>query len=284
MSDDLPIIVVIALLTGVSLAALIWCVSPLMKRRFAADVRWLEHAVWQFTPEPYDGRRHVGIFYAGWVLALVAMLVLLPVWPVAFVFAAFLWWVPKLVIGMRWEKRRKKIDLQLSGAVLQMASNVASGMTLSQAVERVAERIDEPIRTEFAVMSNYYRHGADLTSAVEEAKRRLMLPNFNLFASALLVNQKMGGNVVDTLERLGHSLSNIQKMKDEIYAATAEGRTNIKVLSVAPVLMLGIIALMDAEAVGMLFTTPVGWGVLGGCGALSGAGVLWAFRIINASV
>ena len=134
MSDDLPIIVVIALLTGVSLAALIWCVSPLMKRRFAADVRWLEHAVWQFTPEPYDGRRHVGIFYAGWVLALVAMLVLLPVWPVAFVFAAFLWWVPKLVIGMRWEKRRKKIDLQLSGAVLQMINSESGVTTLAMSV------------------------------------------------------------------------------------------------------------------------------------------------------
>jgi tight adherence protein B len=283
MSTDTPILVVIAVLVGISLAAFMWCLSPIIIGRFRADVRYLEHTIWQFTPEPYDGRKHVLIFYAAWIAAVIAMAIFLP-WPATLLFSGILLWAPRQVLAMRWEKRRKMIDLQLGPAVLQMANNVASGMTLSQAIERVAERVDEPIKTEFAVMANYWRHGAELSSAIDEAKRRLQLPNFNLFASAVLVNQKMGGNVVDTLERLGQSLGSIQKMKEEIYAATSEGRANIKVLSIAPIIMMGMVAVMDYEAVVMLFTRPMGWAVLAVAAGLTAAGTLWAWRIMNAAV
>lgn len=283
MTSDTPILIVIAVLAGISLAAFAWCLSPILLGQFRRDVRYLEHAIWQFTPEPYDGRKHVLIFYAAWLVAIGVMIFFLP-WPATILFGGILLWMPRQVIAMKWEKRRKMIDLQLGPAVLQMANNVASGMTLSQAIERVAERVEQPIKTEFAVMANYWRHGAELSSAIDEARRRLQLPNFNLFASAVLVNQKMGGNVVDTLERLGQSLGSIQKMKEEIYAATSEGRANIKVLSIAPVIMTGMVAVMDYEAVVMLFTRPMGWAVLAVAAGLTAAGTLWAWRIMNAAV
>jgi len=157
-------------------------------------------------------------------------------------------------------------------------------MTLVQAIDRLAERSPDPIRTEFRIISNQWKMGADLIQSIEEAKRRLELPNFSLFSSALSINQQMGGNVVATLDRLGSSLESIHEMQHEIMSATAEGRMSIKVLAAAPAIMLFLIAFIDFEAVIMVFTEPFGRILLGIAGMLTAAGVLWAWKIVNADI
>lgn len=282
--EDLAIVVVISVLLGVSLAALCWGLRGWFLALFDREVRWLESAIWRFTPEPFDGRPWVASFYAAAVIIPVVWVWLLPMKPFAAAVPVLLLWLPRVLIERKWEARRKEIDKQLPACVLQMSQSVAAGMTLAQAVDRLAERAEEPIQTEFRVMSNFWKHGADFTATIEEAKRRLGLPNFNLFASALLINLKMGGNIVETLERLGRSIQGIEHMKAEVYAATSEGRTNLKVIGVCPVIMLGITSLMDFEAVVMTFTTPTGWALLAVAAGFFAAGMLWAWRIVNADI
>ncbi len=275
---------VLAILIGGSIGLFAWAVRRDAADKFEQDNAYLQAAIWRFTPEPFESRPWVIGYYLVSIASLAFFLLVFPapivgliLWVIGFV-------LPKHVIEWRWEKRRKLIDEQLSPTVLQLSSSVASGMTLAQAVDRLAERAPEPIRTEYRVMANQWKHGADFTSTIEEAKRRLKLPNFSLFASALLVNQRMGGNVVDTLDRLALSLESIESMRREVRAATSEGRTNIKVLAVAPFIMLGIVALMDAPAVGLLFSTPFGWTLLTVAFLFTATGTFWAWRIVNADV
>lgn len=284
IESDLPILVVIASLAGVALAALVWGFHRQMLTLFESEVRWLERAVWRFSPEPFNGRPWVAGFYAAAIIIPIVWVWLFPFKIGAALTPIILLYLPRVMIENKWEKRRKLIDQQLPACVIQMSQSVAAGMTLAQAVDRLAERGDEPIRTEFRVMSNFWKHGADFTSTIDEAKRRLALPNFNLFASALLVNLRMGGNVVETLERLGRSIQGIERMKEEVYAATSEGRTNIKVIGACPFVMLGFTAIMDFQAVLLCFTRPVGWALLSVAGALIAAGMLWAWRIVNADI
>lgn len=284
MQSDLPIVIVISVLAGVALSCIVYACRRVIVEHLAREIRWLERAVWRFSPEPFNGRPWVLSFYA-------AALVLPSVWIAFFPFKIFAALVPPLLllaprslIESKWQKRRKQIDQQLPACVLQMSQSVAAGMTLSQAVDRLAERSEEPIKTEFRVMSNFWKHGADFVSTIDEAKRRLMLPNFALFASALLVNLRMGGNIVETLDRLGKSIQGIEKMKEEVYAATSEGRTNLKVIGVCPIVMMGFTALMDWQAVMLTFTTPIGWMLLSLAGLLIAVGMFWAWRIVNADI
>lgn len=278
------LIPLIALATGLAIGAVVWLLRGQLVTRWQQDCAWLAHAVWRFTPEPFDPRRYVAGYYIGSFVLLVLLLLLVP----SKIVAVVLWFVivllPRMVIEKRWEKRRALIDEQLPATVLQMSSSVASGMSLVQAFERLAERAPEPIRTEFRVITNYWRMGADLSATIEEAKRRLRLQNFTLFSSAILINQRMGGNITQTLERLAHALESVERMRREVHASTSEGRTNIKVLVVAPFIMLGIVAVMDLRAVMLLFQRPLGWILLGIAAALTVAGTLWAWRIVNADV
>lgn len=276
--------VVIACAYGIAAAALVFGMRASLVRRFERDVAWLEHTFWRFSPTPKPARRYVAAFYIGAFALLFLLLVAtknpilsLAIWLVVLV-------LPRLLTARAWKKRKVMLNEQLPGTVRALSSSVGSGLSMAQAIERMSVRAPAPIRTEFFVISNYWKLGSDFATSIEEAKRRLEMPNFTLFASAVVVNQRMGGNVTQTLDRLATSLEAIARMQRDVHAATAEGRTNIKVLAVAPFIMLGLTAFMDAEAVGMLFTKPVGQAILGFCVFLTAAGTYWAWRIVGSDV
>ncbi len=274
----------VALLFGLSALLMVWSLRKKLLERWNNDVAWVKHTAWRFTPDPVDATRYVALFYTGAVAILFLLLLMLPNKVIAIGIWIVLIVIPKILVSRAWSKRREKIESQLPIAVRQMSSTVASGMTLAQAIERLAARAPEPIRVEFRIMTGHWQLGADFASTIEEAKRRLDLQNFNLFASAILVNQKLGGNISETLDRLAGSLESIEQMRLEVHAATSEGRTNIKVLAVTPFLMLGLIALMDSQAVGLLLTKPLGHLLLAAAALLTAAGTLWAWKIVNADV
>jgi tight adherence protein B len=272
-----------AALIGLAGGLLVWALRDQLRARFDKDVAWLEHAIWRLSPEPFIGAPWVAAYYAA-VAAGIVVCVILPYKFMDILVVVALVLLPRVIIERQWTRRRKAIHEQLPAAVMQMSSSVASGMTLVQAIDRLAERGPSPVRTEFRIMSGQWRLGSDFASVIEEAKRRLGLPSFDLFASAVLVNQRMGGNITETLERLARSLESIDKMQRDIFAATSEGRTNVKVLVMAPLLMLGFVEVVDHEAVALLFTKPVGWALLGTATVLTAVGAVWAWRIAHADV
>lgn len=276
--------VLLALLFGAAVGLSAYALREPLRDRFLRDVAWLEGWVWRFTPEPFDGRKWVALFYVAAALLLVGLLAVVASPLVALGLWVLALFVPRIALAWRYRKRRESIREQLPPAVTRLASAVASGMSLIDAIERLGEREPEPVATEFAVMARYWRLGADFESTVEEARRRVDLQDFDLLASALVVNHRMGGNVVRTLERLSRSLQEIARMRREVYAATAEGRQSILTMFVAPFLMLGCIAFIDAPAVGMLFTTPFGNVLLAVAVTLDALGTLWAWKIVHADV
>ena len=277
-------IVIIALTFGLSLGLLVFALRAPLLARYESDCRWLEHTFWRLSPVERPVRKYVATYYCGALALLVVLLLLLANPVVAVASWSLVIFLPRWIAARAWKKRKAAINEQLAGSVRQLSSSVGSGLSLAQAMERMAVRAPAPIRTEFFVISNYWKMGSDFATSIEEAKRRLELPNFTLFASALVINQSMGGNITATLDRLAASLEAIERMQKEVYAATAEGRMNIKVLAVAPFIMVGLTAFMDPEAVTMLFTTTMGQMVLAGCFGLTAIGTLWAWRIVGSDV
>lgn len=275
---------VFAGIVGFAVFLAVFALREPILRRWDRDNAWLRGRFFKFSPEPRATEAWVALIYAGMIISPMILYALTLNWPIALALAIGVAFIPKLLLDRAWEKRRKQVDEQLPAAVLQMSNGVGSGMTLIQAIDRLAERSPEPIRTEFQIISNQWKHGADLVQAIEEAKARLDLPNFTLFSSALSTNQQMGGNVVTTLDRLAHSLEGIQEMQHEVMTATAEGRMSIKVLAAAPAIFLVLISFINFSGVILLFTEPLGRLLLGAAALLTGLGVLWAWKIVNADI
>lgn len=274
----------IAALIGLAIVLLVWGLRDYLIARYHRDAAWIAQTALRFTPDPVDARKWIAIYYGGFCLLLILLVFITPNPLFAIAFWLVLLAVPRIVVEWLWQRRRREIDRQLPAAISSLANSLRAGLTLVQAIQRLADNAPEPIRTDFRVMANRYAFGASLESTLREAKQRLDSPNFNLFASALLLNREMGGDVAETLHRISQSLDKLHQMRQTVEAHTAEGRTNIKVLLVAPVLLLLMISTVDAEGVKMLFTTSQGYGVLLVAGVFIALGVYFSSKITRQEI
>ena len=247
--------------------------------KFERDKAWMQVTALRFNPEPINAQTYTLWYYGGFLALLLLLLWMIPNIFIAVAFWVICLFVPKIYVEWAWKRRRMKIDAQLAVTISTMCNNIRAGLTLVQSIQRLSESAPDPIRCEFKVMSNQYAYGADLDAVIQNAKERLALPNFNLFATALLLNREMGGNVADTLSRISRSLDKMREMKLTVEAHTSEGRTNIKVLLLAPVVLLLTLSLADSKGVILLFTTSQGIAILLIAAALAGFGVYLAGRI-----
>ncbi|MEX2214782.1 MAG: type II secretion system F family protein [Phycisphaeraceae bacterium] len=245
---------------------------------------WMIETARRFTPEAIDVNRWFWGLTAARILLLLLLLYIIPnpILAIAFWLATFL--LSPIVIDFVWNRRRRAIRDQLPAAVGAMANSVRAGLSLPQALQRLAENTPQPIRNEFRIMANGYALGLDMQTILNDARRKLDLQEFNLVVSALLVNREMGGDIATTLSRIAVSLEKLKQMMGAIRAETAEGRTNIKVLLAAPIFMLLMMATVDGEGVALLFQTIEGIAILTLAGLLAGAGIFWASRIVGQEV
>jgi tight adherence protein B len=268
---------------GLAVALGAWSLRSAAAAKFARDQEWIRATYARFQPEPIDARMYTLGYYAIFAVLLVVFLGLFPL-----VFALVFWgasfFVPGLLVRWAWARRRAQIDLQIPQAVSTLANSMRAGLSLVQAITRLSEQAPEPIRSEFKIMANQYGYGADMETVIRNAKARLNLPNFSLFASALLLNREMGGDVSETLTRISKSLDKLREMRRTVEAHTSEGRTNIKVLVVAPAFMLLLMATIVPSGVKMLFTTVPGLAILTIALLLAGAGAYLAIRITKAEI
>ena len=274
----------IAAMIGVAVICLVWGLRAYLLRRYEKDLAWIAQTALRFTPDPVDARAWAIGYYAGFSLLLVGLVFIAPNPIFAVGFWLVLLWVPRIVVEWLWQRRRRRIDLQLPAAIAALANSLRAGLTLVQAIQRLADNAPDPIRSDFRIMANRYAFGASLEATIREAKERLDSQNFNLFASALLLNREMGGDIAETLSRISQSLDKLHQMRQTVEAHTSEGRTNIKVLLVAPVILLLMMSTADAEGVMMLFTTSQGYAVLLVAGLFIGTGVYFAAKITRQDI
>ena len=272
------------LLLGLAVAGLVMAAWPAIHRRFQRDEEWLEQALQGVDAQASRARSFVTLWYGLMIVAPPAAALLLPgSLPAVAVFALILV-TPRLIVAVLLDRRATAIEEQLPGAISSTASACQAGMTLAQAIEYVADHEQEPIRGEFRMISRQHSFGADLSAAIRAAQKRIEQENFDLFATALLTNQELGGDLSRALSRISASITSLKQMRKKIRAATSTGRTNIKVLAASPALILALLTILDAEAVGMLFTALTGQTILLISLVLTGSAVAWAWAIINTEI
>ena len=94
-------------------------------------------------------------------------------------------------------------------------------------------------------------------------EQRIPLQDFSMLVTALRINREVGGNLADTIESLGETLRRKAMMEGKIQSLTAQGRLQGIVMTGLPVLLAVLLNFMEPEAMSKLWTTALGWAVLG---------------------
>jgi tight adherence protein B len=205
--------------------------------------------------------------------------------PFGILSAIVLFCVPWYLIRRRAEKRRLQIEDQLADAMVALASAIKAGLSLGQALEIMADQCPRPICEEFRQMVGEYQMGKPLERVLIETRDRLKSENFALFAAAMQASRESGGRLNETVERIAHSVMELQRLERKIFSETAQARTSAVYMALAPfAVMIMYYFFVDPVNTERLFTTVPGQLILCTSVVLNIVAYLWARYILNADI
>ena len=175
-------------------------------------------------------------------LAIVGNL-FLPFWqaaPIAFLLGAL---APILILKSRQEKRRKDLTNQMPDALELMARGLRIGHPVNTSIKAVADEIQDHIGSEFGIIFDQVNFGEELPDAVQDFAERDGSEDAQYLAASIAIQHGTGGD----LERIVSVLANVVRrriaLRSRIRAISSEGRLSGVLLSIIPLLIMGIMSL-----------------------------------------
>lgn len=189
-------------------------------------------------------------------------------------------------LAYRWLKARRRQALvrQLPDVAAALAAALRAGLSLSQALEQVVKFQPRPSSQEFSLMLREHRLGIPLDRALLGLADRIGTRDFHILVATLGIARDLGGGLAEALERFSAMLRRRLALEDRIRALTAQGRLQGLIMGALPILLGGVLMMMEPQTMGALFREPVGWGVCALVVALEAAGFVLIRRIVNIEV
>ena len=259
------IVIVFSAAVAIAVALLVWAATDLgsqqlaaYRARFTRDTHFNLRELFLFA----DPRRLYALNLALMLLAAFGVFLLTHSLVLAAVVALLLTLAPRLIF--RWLRRRRidKIEQQLPDALLMIAGAAKAGLSLVSAVRQVSAELAPPLSQEFQLMQHEQRLGVTINEALENLTHRVPVQSVNLMVSAMRIASETGGGLAETLERTAATLRSQHAMELKIRALTAQGKLQAWVVGLLPIFLLWVLSKMEPDAMALLWTTRIGWGVL----------------------
>ena len=192
----------------------------------------------------------------------------------------FAFFAVKAVAG----RERKKFDNQLPDTLTLTSTSLRAGYSLLQAVEAVAQESPEPTRREFGRALTEIRLGRPMIDSLGDIAVRMASQDFECAVLAISIQREVGGNLAEVLQTTAEMMNQRNRLRREMKALTAEGRISAIIMSILPFFLFGLISFVNPTYLVPLYSTPIGFGMIGFAIMLLVAGVAWMQKIINIEV
>ncbi len=155
--------------------------------------------------------------------------------------------LPNLVIGRIALKRRKRMEEQFPVALDIFVRALRSGHPVASAIELLTREMEDPIGSEFGIVSDEVSYGADLVTALTHMADRWNLDDMRMFVVSLSVQSQTGGNLAEILDNISKVIRDRHQMFMKVRALSSEGRMTGWMLSVLPIAAFTLIFIGTPE-------------------------------------
>lgn len=177
--------------------------------------------------------------------------------------------------------RVSKMRQVLPQALQAVADAIRSGQNLSEAFELVSKETKGPLGAEFTHACSQLELGHSPISVMNRMVHRVPLTEFRIFATAVVVHRRAGGNLSLLTERMAHAARDRQDVRNHLLAVTAGSRLSAWGMVIGSILAVAILASLEPEYVQSFITHPKGPWLIGIAVALQCIGGLWVWRILR---
>ena len=189
-----------------------------------------------------------------------------------------------LFVQRRVATQRRIFGEQLPDNLQVIASAMRAGHSFAGALAVVVDDAPEPTRRELQRVVTDERLGVPLESALREVVRRMDSKDLEQVALVAALQRETGGNTAEVLDRVTETVRERLELRRTVKTLTAQGRMSRWVLSLLPVVLLGLFTLISPAYMAPLFGSSAGRLLLAAGGVMVIAGSLVIKRIVNIKV
>jgi len=216
----------------------------------------------------------------GVVLALTGLIVQGPI-GAAMGFFIGMFGLPRWFLSFLVSSRQKKFSNQLADAIDVIVRGVKSGLPLNQCLRIIAQESPEPLRSEFQALCDSQAMGVPLEVGLQRMYDHMPLPEVNFFSIVLVIQQKTGGNLSESLGNLSAVLRARKLMKEKVKALSAEAKASAMIIGALPLIVMALVYFTRPAYISILFTDPVGHLILLGAAVMMSIGIFIMHKMVN---
>lgn len=189
--------------------------------------------------------------------------------------------VGHLVLRFLVGKRRAKFDGQLGDTLQLLAGGLRAGHSIMRAVDAAATESLSPTSEEMRRVITETSLGRDLLASLNDTAERMKNEDFVWIAQAIQINREVGGNLAEVLDQVNETIRERSEIKGHIKALAAEGKFSAYILMAMPIGIVAMLMLVNPGYMNVMFTHPLGWGMIAASVILMTIGGLWMRKIID---
>jgi len=189
--------------------------------------------------------------------------------------------LPRWLLAILAKSRTGKFTEAFSDAIDIIVRGVKSGLPLHDCLKIIGQESPEPLAGEFLMLTENVAMGVPMEAALEKMYERMPTSELRFFAIVLSIQQKTGGNLAEALGNLSGVLRARKLMKEKIKALSAEAVASALIIGALPPGVVLLISVTSPAYMQPLFTDPRGHLMLLAAGIWMGLGVFVMRKMIN---
>ena len=186
---------------------------------------------------------------------------------------------PWVFLSIKRARRLSAFAAGLPDTLQLMAGSLSAGLSLAQSVDTIVREGAEPIAGEFRRAVVEGRLGVPFEDALAGVAERMESRDFEWVVMAIKIQREVGGNLAELLLQVTATLREREYLRRHVKALSAEGRLSAWVLGGLPPGFLLYLTASKPDYVQPLYSTPLGWLMLGGMAVLMAVGMFWMMKV-----
>jgi tight adherence protein B len=186
-------------------------------------------------------------------------------------------------LGFRVQKRAATFDNQIISALELIARSLRAGHPLLASFHLITEEVDDPMRGIFADVLQQQQMGVSLEQALQRVAAQSTSSDLKLFATAVSIQLRSGGNLADVMDRLAFVIRDRIRLGRRVKVMTSQTQLSKRILLAFPFVMFVVINILNPEYAATLINTDIGNKLLvaGGVAMMFGSFVMNKLAVLR---
>lgn len=192
--------------------------------------------------------------------------------------------IPYLRVRRQQSRRVAEFEETFPEAIELMTRAIRAGHPLTSAMRTVGDEMRGPVAEEFQQAAEEQRFGLGFEDAVMSLVDRVDLVDVRIFATAVLTQKEVGGNLAEILDNLAETIRERFNIRRQVRVYTAQGRLSSWILGALPVSVGTFFYFVEPEYVSLLWEEPLGLFMLVTAITMQIIGFIWIRRIVDIEI